>query len=443
MNIKRLVLGTAAGALAVTGAQAADLPVVVEPVEYVRICDAYGTGFFYIPGTETCLRVRGRIRTDYNVYIDFDDNDGFNDGDGFDDTDDRGYRFRARGYIRLDSRTATEFGLLRTYLDFFATADSLPRGDGGGGGTSINKSFELDSAFIQFGGLTFGRTATFYGYSGGVYTPEQTLDLGNNTGQVNVLAYTFAFGNGFSASIALEDNTEHRTGIGSLSGYNLSRDRFVLIDESRYGGAQIPDIVGNVRIDQGWGSAQVMAAGHYVNAVQFGSVNRDNDEIAPRFFRRTDEAYGFAVGGGVEVNVPFGNGTSVGIQGGYAHGALDYIADGPQGRGAVDGVFTRGGDLELGDFFSVAGGFTTSFTPTVSLAAGAGYVYMDNSGSAFDSQNINAQAFVAYQPVSDFSLGVGVEYTHVVNDDGDPFADDADNNDGDIFTAFFRAQRDF
>lgn len=26
-------------------------------VEYVRICDTYGTGFFYIPGTETCLRL--------------------------------------------------------------------------------------------------------------------------------------------------------------------------------------------------------------------------------------------------------------------------------------------------------------------------------------------------------------------------------------------------
>lgn len=26
-----------------------------EPVEYVRVCDAFGTGWFYIPGSETCL----------------------------------------------------------------------------------------------------------------------------------------------------------------------------------------------------------------------------------------------------------------------------------------------------------------------------------------------------------------------------------------------------
>jgi hypothetical protein len=443
MNLKRLVLGTAAGALAVTGAQAADLPVAVEPVEYVRICDAYGTGFFYIPGTETCLRVRGRIRADYNVYIDFDDEDGVNDDDGFDDNDDRGYRFRARGYIRMDSRTATEFGLLRTYLDFFATADSLPRGDGGGGGTDPVKSFELDNAFIQFGGLTFGRTGTFYGYSGGIYTPEQTIDLGSNDGPVNLVGYTFAFGNGFSASISLEDNTDHRSGIGAVSPAFLfvrpgrpNIIRFGTPNEARYGGAQIPDVVGNVRIDQGWGSAQVMAAGHYVNGITTGVIDiRPVRAPGTRLvnYRIEDEDYGFAVGAGVEVNVPFGNGTQVGIQGGYSRGALDYIADGPTGSGNVDAVFDRSGNLELGDFFSVAGGFTTSFTPTVSLAAGAGYVYMDHDAIGTTS-NINVNGFLSYNPVSDFLLGLGVEYRHV-DDDAGP--------EGDIFTAFFRAQRDF
>ena len=31
-----------------------------QPVEYVRICDAYGSGFYYIPGTETCLKIGDR-----------------------------------------------------------------------------------------------------------------------------------------------------------------------------------------------------------------------------------------------------------------------------------------------------------------------------------------------------------------------------------------------
>ena len=57
MNIKSLLIGSAAALVAVSGARAADA-VVAEPeaVEYVRVCDAYGAGFFYIPGTETCLK---------------------------------------------------------------------------------------------------------------------------------------------------------------------------------------------------------------------------------------------------------------------------------------------------------------------------------------------------------------------------------------------------
>ncbi len=50
MNIKSLILGSAAALVGVSGAQAADAIIAEpEPVEYVRVCDAYGAGFFYIP----------------------------------------------------------------------------------------------------------------------------------------------------------------------------------------------------------------------------------------------------------------------------------------------------------------------------------------------------------------------------------------------------------
>ena len=63
MKLKSLLFGSAAVIAAGTGAQAADLP-TVEPVEYVRICDAFGTGFYYIPGTDTCLKISGYVRVD-------------------------------------------------------------------------------------------------------------------------------------------------------------------------------------------------------------------------------------------------------------------------------------------------------------------------------------------------------------------------------------------
>ena len=64
--VKSLLLGTAAGLAAVGGTQAADLPVKAKAVEYVKVCSLYGAGFFYIPGTDTCLKIGGYVRTEWN-----------------------------------------------------------------------------------------------------------------------------------------------------------------------------------------------------------------------------------------------------------------------------------------------------------------------------------------------------------------------------------------
>src|SRR3712207_4827434 len=64
--VKSLLLGSAAGLVAVAGAQAADLPVKkAAPVEYVKVCTTYGTGYFFIPGTDTCMRISGYLQADY------------------------------------------------------------------------------------------------------------------------------------------------------------------------------------------------------------------------------------------------------------------------------------------------------------------------------------------------------------------------------------------
>ena len=63
-SVRTLILGTAAGLMAVSGAQAADLPVKAKAVEYVKVCTLYGAGFFYIPGTDTCIKLGGYLRAD-------------------------------------------------------------------------------------------------------------------------------------------------------------------------------------------------------------------------------------------------------------------------------------------------------------------------------------------------------------------------------------------
>jgi len=63
---KSLLLGSSATLVAVAGAQAADLPSKkAAPATYVKVCDAYGAGFFVIPGTDTCVKVGGYVRAEY------------------------------------------------------------------------------------------------------------------------------------------------------------------------------------------------------------------------------------------------------------------------------------------------------------------------------------------------------------------------------------------
>ncbi|KLK92528.1 hypothetical protein AA309_12450, partial [Microvirga vignae] len=141
--VKSLLLGSVAGLAAVAGAQAADLPAKkAAAVEYVRVCSTYGAGFFYIPGTETCLRVGGRVRAELR-YVEPETRD--QDAIGF----------RARGRIQLDARTATAYGLLRTFVRFEITRDT------GVYGAFVNTP-NVDQAFIQFGGLTAGRALSFF-----------------------------------------------------------------------------------------------------------------------------------------------------------------------------------------------------------------------------------------------------------------------------------------
>ena len=65
--LNKTLLGSAAVIMTMVGAQAADLPSKkAAPATYVKICDAYGAGFFYIPGTETCVKVGGYVRVDYD-----------------------------------------------------------------------------------------------------------------------------------------------------------------------------------------------------------------------------------------------------------------------------------------------------------------------------------------------------------------------------------------
>src|SRR5712671_6534565 len=116
--VKSLLLGTAAGLVAVAGAQAADMPVKAKPVQYVKICTLYGDGFYYVPGTDICLKIGGYVRAEYFYHYGANGTQGpFQPPSGNQTRTDGGdFVMRSRAYAWFDSRQQTEYGTLRTFL---------------------------------------------------------------------------------------------------------------------------------------------------------------------------------------------------------------------------------------------------------------------------------------------------------------------------------------
>src|ERR1700759_1395642 len=116
-GFKSLIVGSAASIVGVSGAQAADLPVKAKAVEYVRICSLYGAGFYYIPGTDTCIKLSGYLRVDVLLNKNSAYTGNTNIPAGAQNRFTNGFTWRSREDLSIDTRTATEYGVVRTFFD--------------------------------------------------------------------------------------------------------------------------------------------------------------------------------------------------------------------------------------------------------------------------------------------------------------------------------------
>src|SRR6201985_2263296 len=115
--VKSLVLGSTAAFVAMSGAQAADLPVKAKAVEYVRICSLYGAGFYYIPGTDTCIKLGGYLRVEVVGNSNSVNTGNTSGAAGANNRFTNAYTWRSREDLNIDTRTATEYGVVRTFFD--------------------------------------------------------------------------------------------------------------------------------------------------------------------------------------------------------------------------------------------------------------------------------------------------------------------------------------
>ncbi|HYI27220.1 MAG TPA: porin [Bradyrhizobium sp.] len=422
-----LILGSAAGLIALGGAQAADLPVKAKAVEYVRVCSLYGAGFFYIPGTDTCIKLGGYLRADVTF------NGGAHGAPAW--SGDLGQQNRFRDYflgrsrlaLTVDTRTATEYGVVRTFgqgdFQFQNFGSTNPAGSIGTQNTGLSSALlstagggyvAVEYLFIQFAGFTFGKSSSAYstpwnGFPGNI---NSSLLGGNNTDTgVNNIQYTAEFGNGVSGSIGLDDpNVWDRTSL-----YNLSIPGAIGANgtgSSAYGGLQAPDIVARIRVDQAWGLLQFSAAAHDVNASYNTLAAASNPTNLSEISGHPDSKWGGSVMAALQIkNLPTGQGDDIKFDVSYAKGHTKNViatsgtspnfsmfggsgfAYQSVGFGATtDGVYLPGaggtGGIQLTTAWGLRGAFNHNWNANWSSSLFGSYSSVRYDGGAND--NINA-----------------------------------------------------
>jgi hypothetical protein len=410
--VKSLILGSAAGLIAMSGAQAADLPVKAKAVEYVRICSLYGAGFYYIPGTDTCIKLGGYLRADTTFNGSGAYNDpAWNGASGQLNRNRNYYIARARQDINIDTRTATEYGVVRTFFD--ATFNWTTGTDAIAGG-----SLGVYYAFIQFAGFTMGKAVSQFstpwtGYPGN----NSSFLIGGEddvTG-INQLAYTASFGNGVTGSISLEDQSAYNQGglynvsagpsgafanvagvpvsvtSGSQAAQNFTQGVPGLVS---YGGVAAPDIVGQIRVDQAWGLFQASAAAHNIHASYYGATGTLSEVNG-----HPSDVWGWAGMLALSIkNIPTGPGDTINVDASYANGASRYVIGGvspnnfsmfgstnvPGAYQSVafaasgDGVFAgtsaaNGTGITKSSVWGIRGAYTHNWSPTWSSSVFGSY----------------------------------------------------------------------
>ena len=364
--IKSLLLGSAAGLVAVSAAQAADLPTRKGPVaaEYVRVCSITVSGApvvgFVLPGSDTCFKISGYMTGQVEAgnlsarrtidYSGVATTQAKNAATTVFNRDSFGYTTRL--HLATDMVSNTAYGPLVAHAEInFNSGSGF---DNVGGGVNLNQGY------VTWAGLTAGRIVSFFSFTGGglawanFFSPDR-----NGGGQPDVLAYTASFGGGLSATLALESPSSV-PGYVSNSNYNFGTAGVTaansFLGSATGGGLRAPDIVGALNVNQSWGQAHLSGVAHNVRATNMAGTS-------------TLDTWGFGVDAGVVFNIPgMLPGSQIGLTGAWSKNDIG-------ASGVPDGMWSEGGSpnyngqqIALADAFANANG--TWATPTAWSIAG-------------------------------------------------------------------------
>jgi hypothetical protein len=431
--VKSLLLGSAAGIVAVGSAVAADLPVrKAAPVDYVQVCSAFGTGYFYIPGTDTCLRVGGYVR--YQAQYGQDrwgarngiggsvsvNAAGTISGSAAQVTNptsptptvaghaaSRGSTFSqfVRARLNLNAQTATEFGTLSSTIGINFNDND--------GSTSEN----VDYAFIDFAGFRFGKAPSFFRTVG---IPSFVGGSAFRSGEAPnpLVGYTFDAGM-FSVFASVEtprNNTASTNAVAFQNGVAYTTNQK----------SGMPDFVGGFEFSQGDIRVKVSGALSEIR----GSNRIQTGASAGNF---VDTKYGYALQAGTVIGLPMiGSGTNIQIQGTYSEGAISYVNPGQAGQRftleTADAYVDASGSFKRSKAWGIYGSLNHTWTPAVSqtlyasygeynapsavrrtFAAGDPVFNLQNDPSQFKTWAIGN--IISWTPVSGLSVALDTNYT--------------------------------
>jgi Porin subfamily len=327
--IKSILLGSAAGIVAVASAQAADLPTrKAAPVEYVRVCNVGGITGWTMPGSDTCMKVSGYITAQFeggnlNTQYNWGSISSLSAPTGAASTlavpggtvpvtatsapiagvpaglaalpsniagstlatqrilianspalqntkfyrDQFGWTMRAN--VGFDFASNTAYGPLIGHVDINSES---------GSGFENNNNTYVNTAYVTWAGITAGKAQSFFSFIGGgdnwdnFFSPDR-----KGFNEPNLIAYTASFGGGFTATISAESPGQNGgagfSGQGTDFGFpnygNIGYNQGPIGGydpvDIRYGGQRWPDFVGALHVKQGWGEAQLSGVIHNVN----------------------------------------------------------------------------------------------------------------------------------------------------------------------------------
>jgi hypothetical protein len=376
MKLRALFLGTAAAFAVSGGAQAADLALAVEPIDYVKVCDAFGTGYYYIPGTDTCLKVGGYIQLD--VWFRDSDSVGnyFNATDtltGFDPTADNplastpginaqlllkdsysaSWELTTEAGVNFTAKSMSDLGPIVTHFNFVTVSNNNDF-DG------TTKTVRFDGGYGAIGPAMFGWTASTFEVGGG-YTYDGAV---RSDTKVDQFRLSYLMGT-WGIMLGLED----------------PRDRYGAAPKNATG--DYPDIV--LALTGGVGGFDVKASGAITD-------------------RTSGTGWAVALAGEVDL----GAAAKLKVAGAYSDNAYSYVSN---------YAANCSGKCDDGQWWSVFVSGIVALSGNLDAAATASWVVGDGGASYKQRDLFEGAIGMYYHPTSNSEIGL--EFLYIDPDGSD------------------------